>query len=396
MAVVSTGAMLQQIRRCGRQQPLTIPLAIIVLVASFYVLTQASAPWLTSRRHTWIAKESSAPVSKSEDFTKVIADLWKPFILDINATNFTAEAQPYGGKGRYYEMPSKTRQHFSKSLGKDLLILDSDSRDLPQAQTTQRTGDWRSIFDDDQMTPRVAGMLNHQIYAQIHGYDYKFVKAAEYRDRHQTWVKVPTIKELLKEYKVVVFLDSDAVFIQPDVPLEWMMNYWNIHPKTVAAMAEDPNSPTNRDSKGWVLWNTGFIVAQQNERSQEFFRQWEECPSGRQFPDCKRWAYDWAHEQAALGNQVRYAWNKTDELRAIPCMDANGAHHCGDRSCLGVFVSHHWGKKDEPIQDLWRMVTRVVARYTKEGRPDMVFKSFMSPIQPRRNRAWYATFAADR
>ena len=46
----------------------------------------------------------------------------------------------------------------------------------------------------------------------IHGYDYQFIRAPDYRNRHGTWVKVPMIKEALKTHETVVFLDADAVF----------------------------------------------------------------------------------------------------------------------------------------------------------------------------------------
>ncbi|KAH6702753.1 hypothetical protein EV126DRAFT_507804 [Verticillium dahliae] len=197
--------------------------------------------------------------------------------------------------------------------------------------------------------------------------DYKFIHASELADRHQTWVKVPAIKEALLKYKFVVFADADALFNQPDVPLEWMLNYWNVHPKTLVAMAEDPTSPTNQDPK--------VLVGR--------------LPRRPPVPRLQRWAHDWAHEQAAFGHHLRYAWNKTDDLRAIACMDANGAHHCGDASAIGIYVSHHWGKKDEPIQDLWPSSTRAVTRYARQDRPDLIFKAFINPIRPPPNWAFY-------
>lgn len=223
--------------------------------------------------------------------------------------------------------------------------------------------------------------------AQIHGYDYKFVKAPEYKDRHQTWVKVPMIKEALKTHKIVVFLDSDAVFAQPQVPLEWLLNLWNVRKDTRLAMAEDPNSPINRDAKGWVLWNTGFVIAQQSERTDEILQAWEECPTDARFPGCRRWARDWAHEQAAFGNYVRYAYNTTDELRAIPCMDGNGAPYIGDKKCGGVFVSHHWGRKKMTVTNLHELVSKVLLRHLQDGRNDLVFDAFVHPVQGHLNKA---------
>jgi hypothetical protein len=156
------------------------------------------------------------------------------------------------------------------------------------------------------------------------------------------------IKEALKTHDFVVFMDADAVVEHPHLPLEWLLNLWNVTTETLVAMAEDPNSENNRDSKGWVLWNTGFVIAQQSARTQELFDIWDKCPTGERYPDCKHWAQDWAHEQAAFGNFVRYDFNTTDDIRVISCGDGNGAHYIKDKKCSGTFVSHHWFDKEKP------------------------------------------------
>lgn len=196
----------------------------------------------------------------------------------------------------------------------------------------------------------------------IHGYDYRLVRAPEYSDRHGTWVKVPMIKEALKTHDMVVFLDADAVFVYPHLPFEWLLNLWNITDQTLVAMAEDPNSKRNRDSKGWVLWNTGFIIAQQSNRTMDLFDRWEACPEATKYADCGHWKKDWAHEQAAFGNHVRYDYSTVDDIRAIPCMDGNGAPYIGDKSCGGVFVRHHWFRKNAPIDHVKDMILDLMVR----------------------------------
>lgn len=213
------------------------------------------------------------------------------------------------------------------------------------------------------------------------------MRAPEYNDRHQTWVKVPSIKEALKTHKFVVFLDSDAVFAEPQVPIEWLLSLWDVKDRTLLAMPEDPNSPINRDAKGWVLWNTGFIIAQQSRRTNELLETWEDCPTGVRFPECRRWAHDWAHEQAAFGNHVRYAYNTTDDLRAIGCMEANGAPYIFDKKCGGVFVSHHWGSKEMTVKGLHELVSKAILRHLQDGRNDLVFDAFVHPRKGHLNRA---------
>jgi nucleotide-diphospho-sugar transferase len=187
------------------------------------------------------------------------------------------------------------------------------------------------------------------------------------RFRHVTWIKVPMIRRALEDYRFVVFLDADAVFVEPQVPLEWLFDRWNIHDGTLLAMAEDPNLPRNLDSRGHVLWNTGFVIAQNSKRTKELFWDWEQCPTDSKFPGCKHWTQDWAHEQAAFGNHVRYAYNDTDELRAISCMEGNGSPHINEKDCGGIFVAHHWSKKRQTLGDLGNLISRGLA-LSSDGR----------------------------
>ncbi|KAI5456017.1 hypothetical protein BGZ63DRAFT_368002 [Mariannaea sp. PMI_226] len=281
----------------------------------------------------------------------LIQALWKPSLHDLNATTFTTD------EGYEYEVLEANRR-WNEPLGKKLIILDVDTR------IHTNTGD---LMNTDplyykNLTGRTGGWMNHYLYAMIHGYDYRLVRAPEFSDRHGTWVKVPMIKEALKTHDMVVFLDADAVFVYPHLPFEWLLNLWNITDKTLLAMAEDPNSKGNRDSKGWVLWNTGFVVAQKSDRTMELFDNWQDCPSEDKYQGCAHWRKDWAHEQAAFGNHIRYDYSTTDDLRAIPCMDGNGSPYIGDKSCGGVFIRHHWFRKDAPIDHFKDMILDLMVR----------------------------------
>ncbi|KAG5657640.1 hypothetical protein KAF25_007673 [Fusarium avenaceum] len=281
------------------------------------------------------------PVALAENTPDLMHYLWEPFLHNLNATHFISK------EGYKYSI-DKGNHRWSKPLKKKLLILDVDTRLDTGAGAMMD----RSPMNTSAMTGRTAGMMNHYLYAMIHGYDYRFVRAPNYRHRHGTWVKVPMIKEALKTHETVVFLDADAVFMYPEMPFEWLMNLWNITDKTLLAMSNDPDSPRNRDDKGKVMMNTGFIVARQSNRTQDLFHDWNQCPSEAKYKGCRRWAKDWAHEQAAFSNYVRYDYNSTDDVRVIPCMDGNGAPYIGDKSCGGVFIRHHWFHKDYPVNDL--------------------------------------------
>jgi hypothetical protein len=330
----------------------------IRLLAAAFVLTSCGLLFYTSHYYTQLPKHLSTPYqawsvwtqSWHQDVGKLIPNIWKPFLHDIDDLYLITD------RGKEYNI-SEANYRIERG-SKKVLIIDVDSRlDLSEG----------AILNPDPvnaktMKGRTGGILNHFLYATIHGYDYKLVRPPNYEDRHGTWVKVPIIREALKTYDVVVFLDADAVFQQMHVPLEWLMRLWNMHPGIITAMAEDPNSKGNRDEKDWVLWNTGFIVAQRNNRTQDMFNEWEDCPTGRQHPHCTKWARDWAHEQSAMGNFIRYQYNTTDELRVIPCGDGNGSPNRGGPLCAGNFVAHHWFDKHAPVDELYAMLSDQLVR----------------------------------
>lgn len=231
---------------------------------------------------------------------------------------------------------------WKEPLGKKVLILDVDSR------FTHDEGNLlnQTRMRRDSIEKKTAGRLSHMVYAMIHGYDYRFVRAPNFKDRFGTWTKVPVLREAVKSYDIVVFLDADAGFVHMDLPLEWLMNYWRVTKDTSLALAKDPDSKTNRDSKGLVLLNTGFIIAQKNDRTQEILRELEDCPNDKRWQGCSKWKFDWAHEQRAFGEYVRYDYNKTTDILALRMPEANGP--------AGVFIRHDWPKQRDPLEDLQR------------------------------------------
>jgi hypothetical protein len=188
--------------------------------------------------------------------------------------------------------------------------------------------------------------LTQSLTATIHGYDYKFMRAPDYPDRWGTWVKVPMMKEALKTHDYIVFMDSDVMFHYPHLPLEWLLNYWNMTVDTLAMMSIDPDEPQNYDEKGNRYLNTGFVIAQQSKRTQEMYKAWAECPSETRYKGCANWKVAWAHEQAAFGNYIRYDYDRPEDIKVLPCVEANGAPEAVNRGgCKGTFVRHFWVDK---------------------------------------------------
>lgn len=103
--------------------------------------------------HGSVYSEFGSPIPPAEDFAKLVSALWKPYIHDLNNRTLTTDS------GRFYEIP-KTHRHWSEPLGKDVLILDVDTRPVSQGRFFHS----HSFFDEKNLTPRTAGMLNHYIY----------------------------------------------------------------------------------------------------------------------------------------------------------------------------------------------------------------------------------------
>lgn len=271
------------------------------------------------------------------DIDDLIHELWRPMLHDIKARNFTGPA------GKTHSVPDGDLP-WTEKLGKKVLILDVDSRHDDMKGGLMHQGPRKRKG----LGRRSAGRLTHIMYAMVHGYDYRFVRAPNYPDRHGTWVKVPVLREALNTHDVVVFMDDDVSFVHLNLPLEWLLNYWGVQRNTSLTMARDADSPVNHDSKGLVLLNTGFIIATKGERTQEMLSALESCPDERRYPGCGRWAKEWAHEQRAFGEYVRYEFNKTTDFLPLKFHEANTPQ--------GWFVRHDWFKKRDPLEDLDRSI----------------------------------------
>lgn len=182
----------------------------------------------------------------------------------------------------------------------------------------------------------------------VHGYRYTFIHVAQKpSDRYVSWAKVPAIIEHLKECKIVLNVEADAIFKELTLPMEWQMNYWNFTKDTKVAIPADPAADFNLDWKGNVNLNTGFILAQNTPRTLEIWESWKSCVDDYdRFPDCQKFADDWPAEQGAYSSIIRYEYNDPDDLLVIPCEEANGYPEA-DFDCKGTLnYQHFWIKKD--------------------------------------------------
>lgn len=227
-------------------------------------------------------------------------------------------------------------------MGSDILILDLDTRPLKSTEMFEKGEyDWRNINHVS------GGVFAHYAYAQIHGYDYKFVHAAEFEDRHATWIKPSALANLIKDYKFIVFLDADATFRFMQLPMEWMMNYWNVEPHHSFVMAKDPWSPEepqfNSDRFNRTYTNTGFMIIQNNKQVMPILKAWHECPDDTRYPNCSQWKEPKFHEQSAFGEYIRYDYE--ENIKELDCGQANGFPGVEVSNCQGKFIRHYWFEK---------------------------------------------------
>lgn len=242
--------------------------------------------------------------------------------------------------GSHINLPPNPR--YTKTLGSDILILDLETRGLKSTEDYKSGNyDWRNINHVS------GGIFNHYTYALIHGYDYKFIHAHEFEDRHATWIKPSALARQIKNYKFIVFLDADAAFRFFHVPIEWMLNYWDIQPHHSFVMAKDPWTEAepqyNSDRFNRTLTNTGFMVVQNNENTMPILKAWHECPDDVRYTNCSQWKQPKFHEQSAFGEYIRYDYEQY--IKELDCGEANGYPGVQISNCQGKFVRHHWFEK---------------------------------------------------
>jgi hypothetical protein len=256
----------------------------------------------------------------------------EPFIREPNGTKISLPPNP----------------RYTKNMGSDILILDLETRPLPSTAIFEKGQfDWRNLKHVS------SGIFSHYTYAMAHGYDYKFIHAAEFEDRHATWIKPSALANHIKNYKFIVFLDADATFRFIHLPIEWMLNYWNVESQHSFVMAKDPWDPRepqyNSDRFNRSYTNTGFMVVQNNKYTMPILKAWHECPDDVRYANCSQWKQPKFHEQSAFGEYIRYDYE--DYIKELDCGEANGFPGVEVSNCQGKFVRHYWFDKSLVKQD---------------------------------------------
>ncbi|KAH6632918.1 hypothetical protein C7974DRAFT_433127 [Boeremia exigua] len=262
---------------------------------------------------------------------------------------------------------------FKTSLGKQVLILDLETRPLKSTKDYRRGKfDWREL---DHIS---RGVFNHYTYATIHGYDYKLIHAEQFKDRHATWIKPSALANHISNYKFIVFLDADATFRFLHIPIEWMLNYWRIEPKHSVTMALDPWDPQepqyNSDRFNRTYANTGFMIIQNNTEIMSILKDWHECPDNTRYPMCSQWKRPKFHEQSAFGEYIRYDYN--DSIKEIPCGEANGFPGVHVSHCQGKLIRHYY-------ENMMNAITMSIQKVFADNADDIITYQEKNVIRER-------------
>lgn len=125
------------------------------------------------------------------------------------------------------------------------------------------------------------------------------------------------------------------------------------------------------DSRGNMEQNTGVIVAQNLPYTYDILTAWRDCPLETAYPGCKKWQTEWAHEQTAWSEYIRYDFNPNGtNIVYIPGDDAMGFPGLGDNSWIrhkynGQFIRHHTIFKEKTKRDSELAILQAVANLAR-------------------------------
>ncbi|KAH7148362.1 hypothetical protein EDB81DRAFT_460530 [Dactylonectria macrodidyma] len=328
-------------------KPAVLALAAVVFLAAFVGLAfNHMEPWKGNEDDVNFDIPATPDAPKSPPHVTDSA-LIKAYIERMMKSTVKVDTRMYYPFGAFASEFSED-PYWRKPLGEKLCIIDLDSRtfDAPGQAFAKEGMSWSRPSEIHGLS---TGVINHWAYAKIHGYKYYYIDIDGYDDRRDSWKKPTILAKILKKHDACIYLDSDAIFHHMDLPFEWLMNYWNLNPGTNSlALAADPSHKNNQDKFGKVYLNTGFIVAQNNDKTFEIFDEWDACAEdGGKHPDCVDFRNNRPGkptDQGGFGTYIRYDYPK--DIKELPCTEANGfpESHSG---CEGKFIKHLWtGKKD--------------------------------------------------
>ena len=117
-------------------------------------------------------------------------------------------------------------------------------------------------------TPNMKAMTdisfkNHEHYALKHGYNYMRYFDTKIDLRYVTWNKVYLINELIHSFKYIIWIDADAIFTNPEITFESIINE-----------NKSKHLHVCDDIGGW-RFNTGVMIWESCDWSKQVLKDWE-------------------------------------------------------------------------------------------------------------------------
>jgi hypothetical protein len=303
-----------------------------------------------------------------------LQQLFQPILVDPASPEFQVQ------DGDVYRLPNPRHPIYNQSFGKRMCIVDIDGRDF-----NKRNEAFSPLpIHIPTLTGGTSGILNHYLYSKIHGYSYYYIKTTPApEERGQVWEELRATLELMETdaCEFIFSLDTDAVFVHLELPVEWMMNRWNMTDQYSIAMSIDPDTPIhktdeeieaspgnwtrfNRDEYRRVWGNPGVSLMRNTPLAREMLRDWWSCPEDlERYPRCDRFIKNWPAEMSAFANYLRYEDKYKDAVNELACQEMNGFPEM-HTECVGLFVKHFTTSKDliksGMLQALQRGVTNVL------------------------------------
>lgn len=99
----------------------------------------------------------------------------------------------------------------------------------------------------------------NKIYAQRHGYTFKYEIIDESSRAELKWSRVRLIRDLLPKYRAIFYLDGDAVFNNHSMRLDKYLN----EPGDIVVCSDHPNSGEKLNIGAFLIkrteWSVGFM-----------------------------------------------------------------------------------------------------------------------------------------
>ena len=128
---------------------------------------------------------------------------------------------------------------------------------------------------------------NHLEYANKYGYSYlkQISNPTDYKDYNLTWIKINSIKNNLNTYDYVVWIDSDAIFKNMEIPLsDFIEDGVDL---IIPKMEEDRFT-----GKVWTSVSTGFMIWKNSS--------WSHYILNKLWEDPGKYRYEYFQEQSRL------------------------------------------------------------------------------------------------